>query len=175
MNIIIKKNKQNSRNSITIKKIEQLMKLNPNKVQNITSFYFENLIIDGKFLMLLNKLSLTELDSFYFIECEFYELNVLSAITYCKNLGFVKCGLTLDEIKVMLDWIKDWKIMDTLDLSGNLLGKKPIEFFKYLNWEIWWNILIKQFNISDNGFSAEFKVRMQEHNEWFENFLDIVQ
>ena len=167
-------NKQNRNNSITITKIEQLIQLKENKIKKIKSFYFKNLIVDNKFLINLMKLGLDDLDSFYFIECEFYELNILSAITYSRNVGFVRCGLSLDEIRVILDWIKDWKEMDTLDLSGNLLGKKPIEFFKYLNWNIWCAIYIKKFIISDNGFSAEFKVRMLEHNEWFKSFEDIV-
>ena len=169
----INKNKHKNINSITITESNQLFQLTQNQVKNVKSFFFNNLIIDNKFLKHLMKLSLDYLDSFYFIECTFYNLNVLSAVVYSKNAGFIRCGLSLEEIEIMLDWIKDWKKMDILDLSGNKLGRKPIEFFKYLNWNIWCGIFINKFILSDNGFSAEFKVRMLEHNEWFKSFNDI--
>ena len=168
------KNKTNKyNNSVIITNLNQLFSLTANQAKKIKSFYFENQIIDDKFLMHLTKLSLDELDNFYFIKCVFYEPNILSAIIYSKNVGFVNCDLSFEEISTLLEWIKDWKKMDTLDLSGNNIGRKQIEFFKWLNRNIWCNVYIKNFIISDNNFSAEFKVKMLEHNEWFKSFDNI--
>ena len=168
---MIKNKKQ--KNAINIKNPSQLFSLTQNQIKNIKSFYFENQLINDKFIMHLMKLSLDDMDDFYFIKCIFYEPNVLSTVTHCKNVGFVNCELSLDEIKIMLEWILDWKNMDILDLSGNNIGKSQIEFFKYLNRNIWCNVYIKNFIISDNNFSADFKVRMLEHNEWFKSFGNI--
>ena len=123
--------------------------------------------------MNLSKLSLEYLDNFYIINCNIYEPNILSSVFYIKNLGFVDCGLFFDEIKVILKWILDWKNIDTLDLSGNNLGKNQYEFFKWLNRNIWSNVYIKQFIISDNNFTTDFKVKMLEHNERFKSFDNI--
>ena len=170
----MKKNKNNKQKySITIKEPSQLFTLTQNQAKNIKSFYFINQLIDDKFLMHLTKLSLDNIDDFYFVKCIFYEPNVLSTVIHCNNVGFVDCELSLKEIEIMLEWILDWKNMDTLDLSGNNLGKNQIEFFKYLNRNIWCNVYIKNFIISDNNFSADFKVRMLEHNEWFKSFGNI--
>ena len=158
---------------IKIKDKEKFFSLTSNQVKNIKSFYFENQLIDDKFLMHLTKLSLDYLDNFYFIKCIFYEPNILSSIIYSTNIGFVNCGLSLDEIKIILNWILDWKNMDTLDLSGNNIGRSQYEFFKWLNRNIWCNVYIKNFIISDNNFTAEFKVKMLEHNEWFKSFDNI--
>ena len=166
-----KNNKKN--NSIIITDLNQLLSMTANQAKNIKSFYFKNQIIDNTFFNHLLKLSLVNLDSFYFIECVFNEPNILSAIIYSKNVGFVNCELSFEEISTMLEWIKDWKEMDTLDLSGNNLGRKQIEFFKWLNMNIWCHVYIKNFIISDNNFSADFKVRMLEHNEWFKSFDNI--
>ena len=123
--------------------------------------------------MNLTKLSLDYLDNLYFINCIIYEPNILSSIVYSKNIGFINCGLSLDEIKVILNWILDWKNIETLDLSGNNLGKNQYEFFKWLNRNIWYNVYIKNFIISDNNFTADFKVKILEHNEWFKSFENI--
>ena len=42
-------------------------------------------------------LGLDIVDDFYFIECYFKDLNILSTINYSKNLGFIKCGLYLED------------------------------------------------------------------------------
>ena len=167
------KKKRKNTNSIKIKELSEFFSLTSNKVKNIKSFYFENLLIDDNFLMHLTKLSLNNLDSFYFRKCIFYEPNVLSSIIYCKNIGFIDCGLSLVDIKSILEWILIWKKIDTLDLSGNNLGKNQMEFFKWLNRNIWCNIYIKNFILSDNNFTADFKIRMLEHNEWFKSFDNI--
>ena len=79
-------------------------------------------------------------NSFFFFGYRFFcfkDLNILSTINYSKNLGFIKCGLYLEDFAYLFSWFKDWNTLETLDLSGNKLGLQQMEFFKWLNMNLW--------------------------------------
>ena len=82
---------------IQISNSKQIYSLSSSKIKNIKSFYFQNLTIDGNILKQIMSLGLDIVDDFYFIECYFKDLNILSTINYSKNLGFIKCGLYLED------------------------------------------------------------------------------
>ena len=118
--------------------------------------------------------SLDRIDTLYFVDCNFQDLNILSTINYSKNLGFVRCGLYLEDIEYLLEWIKDWEYLETLDLSGNKLGMKEKEFFKWLNLNLWNRVHINNFILSENNFSEDFENRMDGHNNIYHSFEEIV-
>ena len=119
-------------------------------------------------------LGLDIVDDFYFIECYFKDLNILSTINYSKNLGFIRCGLYFEDFAYLFSWFKDWNNLETLDLSGNKLGIQQMEFFKWLNMNLWNKIYINKLILSDNNFSEIFEQRMISNNEWFKSFDEII-
>ena len=148
--------------------------LKESKAKDIKCFYFQNIIIDSGIIRQLMSFSLDKIDSLFFIDCSFKDLNILSTINYCKNLGFIRCGLYLEDIEYLLGWIKDWEILGTLDLTGNKLGMKGRDFFKWLNLNLWNKVYINNFILKENNFSEEFEKRMISHNEIYKSFDDIV-
>ena len=159
---------------IQISNSKQIYSLSSSKIKNIKSFYFQNLTIDGNILKQIMSLGLDIVDDFYFIECYFKDLNILSTINYSKNLGFIKCGLYLEDFAYLFSWFKDWNNLETLDLSGNKLGIQQMEFFKWLNMNLWNKIYINKLILSDNNFSEIFEQRIISNNEWFKSFDEII-
>ena len=147
--------------------------LTESKVKTKDSFYFQNIIIDSNIMRKLMSFSLDRIETLYFIECNFKDLNILSTINYCKTLGFIRCGLYLEDVEYLLEWIKDWEQMETLDLTGNKLGMKEKEFFQWLNFNLWNKVYINNFILSENNFSEDFEVRMQKHNKVYHSFDEI--
>ena len=169
-----KSNSENNNKIIYITDAKNFYSLTESKAKKIDSFYFQNIIIDSNIMRQLMSFSLDRIDSLYFIECNFKDLNILSTINYCKNLGFIKCGLYVEDFEYLLEWIKDWEKMETLDLTGNKLGMGEKEFFIWLNFNLWNKIYISNLILSENNISEKFEDRMQEHNEQFHSFGEII-
>ena len=89
-------------------------------------------------------------------------------------MGFVNCGLYVEDIEYLLGWIKDWGSLETLDLTGNKLGMGENEFFIWLNFNIWNKVHIDNLILEENNFSDDFEDRMIAHNETYKNFDEIV-
>ena len=167
------KNEVNNEN-IYITSTKKFYSLTESKVKEKKCFYFQNIIIDSNIMRQLMSFSLDKIDTLYFVDCNFHDLNILSTINYCKNLGFVRCGLYIEDIEYLLEWIKDWKILETLDLSGNKLGTDEREFFVWLNFNLWNKVHINKFILSENNFSEKFEDLMEEHNTKYESFNEII-
>ena len=169
--------KNNNINNNAILKITNpkiFFSLKESQVKRIKCFYFQNITIDSNIMKQLMCFSLDKIDTLYFIQCYFKDLNILSTINYCANLGFVNCGLYVEDIEYLLGWIKDWGRLETLDLSGNKLGMGENEFFIWLNFNIWNKVHIDNFILEENNFSDDFEDRMIAHNETYKNFDEIV-
>ena len=169
-----KNNNINNEAIITITNPKIFFSLKESQAKRIKCFYFQNIIIDSNIMKQLMSFSLDKIDTLYFIQCYFKDLNILSTINYCKNLGFLRCGLYLEDVEYLLEWIKDWENLETVDLTGNKLGMKEIEFFKWLNLNLWNKVYINNFILEENGFSEEFENRMISHNETYKSFDEIV-
>ena len=148
--------------------------LKESKAKDIKCFYFQNIIIDSGIMRQLMSFSLDKIDTLYFIDCNFHDLNILSTINYCKNLGFVRCGLYIEDIEYLLEWIKDWGNLEILDLSRNKLGTDENEFFIWLNFNLWNKVHINKFILSENNFSEKFQDLMEEHNSNYKSFDEII-
>ena len=168
------KNNINNDSNIYITSSKKFYSLSESKVKEKSAFYFQNIIIDSNIMRKLMSFSLDRIDTLYFVDCNFQDLNILSTINYSKNLGFVRCGLYLEDIEYLLEWIKDWEYLETLDLSGNKLGMKEKEFFKWLNLNLWNRVHINNFILSENNFSEDFENRMDDHNNIYHSFEEIV-
>ena len=168
------KNDINNNSNIYITSSKKFYSLTESKVKEKNSFYFQNIIIDSNIMRHLMSFSLDRIETLYFVDCNFQDLNILSTINHCKNLGFIRCGLYLEDIEYLLEWIKDWENLDTLDLSGNKIGMSEKEFFKWLNLNLWNRVHINNFILSENGFSEEFEDRMEKHNNIYHSFEEIV-
>ena len=166
--------KYNNDSNIYITSSKKFYSLSESKVKEKSAFYFQNIIIDSNIMRKLMSFSLDRIDTLYFVDCNFQDLNILSTINYSKNLGFVRCGLYLEDIEYLLEWIKDWEYLETLDLSGNKLGMKEKEFFKWLNLNLWNRVHINNFILSENNFSEDFENRMDDHNNIYHSFEEIV-
>ena len=169
-----KNNNINNEAIITITNPKIFFSLKESKAKRIKCFYFQNIIIDSNIMKQLMSFSLDKIDTLYFVDCNFHDLNILSTINYCKNLGFIRCGLYIEDIEYLLEWIKDWKILETLDLSGNKLGTDEREFFVWLNFNLWNKVHINKFILSENNFSEKFEDLMEEHNTKYESFNEII-
>ena len=175
-NVNFECNKYNEYNNskIYITNPKKFYSLTESNVKGKKSFYFQNIVIDSNIMRQLMSFNLDKIDSLYFIECNFQDLNILSTINYCKNFGFIRCGLYFEDFEYLLEWIKEWEFLETLDLSGNKLGMMEKDFFKWLNLNLWNRVHINHFILSDNGFSDEFEDRMEEHNNIYHSFEEIV-
>ena len=122
----------------------------------------------------LMSFSLDKIDTLYFIQCYFKDLNILSTINYCSNLGFVNCGLYVQDIEYLLGWIKDWEHLETLDLSGNKLGLDENEILIWLNFNLWNKVFIDNLILEGNNFSEDFEDKFIEHNETYKSFNEII-
>ena len=131
------KNDINNDSNIYITSSKKFYSLSESKVKEKSAFYFQNIIIDSNIMRKLMSFSLDRIDTLYFVDCNFHDLNILSTINYSKNLGFIKCGLYLEDFAYLFSWFKDWNNLETLDLSGNKLGIQQMEFFKWLNMNLW--------------------------------------
>ena len=169
-----KNNNINNEAIITITNPKIFFSLKESKAKRIKCFYFQNITIDSNIMKQLMSFSLDKIDTLYFVDCNFHDLNILSTINYCKNLGFIRCGLYIEDIEYLLEWIKDWKILETLDLSGNKLGTDEREFFVWLNFNLWNKVHINKFILSENNFSEKFEDLMEEHNTKYESFNEII-
>ena len=169
-----KNNNENNKENIFITSDKKFYSLTESKVKGKKHFYFQNIIIDSNIMRQLMNFSLDKIDTLYFIDCNFHDLNILSTINYCKNLGFVRCGLYIEDIEYLLEWIKDWEILETLDLSGNKLETDENEFFIWLNFNLWNKVHINKFILSENNFSEKFQDLMEEHNSNYKSFDEII-
>ena len=148
--------------------------LKESQAKRIKCFYFQNIIIDSNIMKQLMSFSLDKIDTLYFIQCYFKDLNILSTINYCSNLGFVNCGLYVQDIEYLLGWIKDWEHLETLDLSGNKLGLDENEFLIWLNFNLWNKVFIDNLILEGNNFSEDFEDKFIEHNETYKSFNEII-
>ena len=169
-----KNNNINNEAIITITNPKIFFSLKESKAKRIKCFYFQNIIIDSNIMKQLMSFSLDKIDTLYFIQCYFKDLNILSTINYCSNLGFVNCGLYVQDIEYLLGWIKDWEHLETLDLSGNKLGLDENEFLIWLNFNLWNKVFIDNLILEGNNFSEEFEDKFIEHNETYKSFNEII-
>ena len=171
----MKKNNNISNEAIiTITNPKIFFSLKESQAKRIKCFYFQNIIIDSNIMKQLMSFSLDKIDTLYFIQCYFKDLNILSTINYCKNLGFVRCGLYIEDIEYLLGWIKDWEHLETLDLSGNKLGLDENEFLIWLNFNLWNKVYIDSIILEGNNFSEDFEDKFIEHNETYKSFNEII-
>ena len=171
----MKKNNNISNEAIiTITNPKIFFSLKESKAKRIKCFYFQNIIIDSNIMKQLMSFSLDKIDTLYFIQCYFKDLNILSTINYCSNLGFVNCGLYVQDIEYLLGWIKDLEHLETLDLSGNKLGLDENEFLIWLNFNLWNKVFIDNLILEGNNFSEEFEDKFIEHNETYKSFNEII-
>ena len=169
-----KNNNINNEAIITITNPKIFFSLKESKAKRIKCFYFQNIIIDSNIMKQLMSFSLDKIDTLYFIQCYFKDLNILSTINYCSNLGFVNCGLYVQDIEYLLGWIKDWEHLETLDLSGNKLGLDQNEFLIWLNFNLWNKVFIDNLILEGNNFSEDFEDKFIEHNETYKSFNEII-
>ena len=169
-----KNNNINNEAIITITNPKIFFSLKESKAKRIKCFYFQNIIIDSNIMKQLMSFSLDKIDTLYFIQCYFKDLNILSTINYCSNLGFVNCGLYVQDIEYLLGWIKDWEHLETLNLSGNKLGLDENEFLIWLNFNLWNKVFIDNLILEGNNFSEEFEDKFIEHNETYKSFNEII-
>ena len=169
-----KNNNINNEAIITITNPKIFFSLKESQAKRIKCFYFQNIIIDSNIMKQLMSFSLDKIDTLYFIQCYFKDLNILSTINYCSNLGFVNCGLYVQDIEYLLGWIKDWEHLETLDLSGNKLGLDENEFLIWLNFNLWNKVFIDNLILEGNNFSEEFEDKFIEHNETYKSFNEII-
>ena len=169
-----KNNNINNDAIITITNPKIFFSLKESKAKRIKCFYFQNIIIDSNIMKQLMNFSLDKIDTLYFIQCYFKDLNILSTINYCSNLGFVNCGLYVQDIEYLLGWIKDWEHLETLDLSGNKLGLDENEFLIWLNFNLWNKVFIDNLILEGNNFSEDFEDKFIEHNETYKSFNEII-
>ena len=169
-----KNNNINNEAIITITNPKIFFSLKESKAKRIKCFYFQNIIIDSNIMKQLISFSLDKIDTLYFIQCYFKDLNILSTINYCSNLGFVNCGLYVQDIEYLLGWIKDWEHLETLDLSGNKLGLDENEFLIWLNFNLWNKVFIDNLILEGNNFSEDFEDKFIEHNETYKSFNEII-
>ena len=169
-----KNNNINNEAIITITNPKIFFSLKESQAKRIKCFYFQNIIIDSNIMKQLMSFSLDKIDTLYFIQCYFKDLNILSTINYCSNLGFVNCGLYVQDIEYLLGWIKDWEHLETLDLSGNKLGLDENEFLIWLNFNLWNKVFIDNLILKGNNFSEEFEDKFIEHNETYKSFNEII-
>ena len=169
-----KNNNINNEAIITITNPKIFFSLKESKAKRIKCFYFQNIIIDSNIMKQLMSFSLDKIDTLYFIQCYFKDLNILSTINYCSNLGFVNCGLYVQDIEYLLGWIKDWEHLETLDLSGNKLGLDENEFLIWLNFNLWNKVFIDNLILEGNNFSEDFEDKFIEHNETYKSFNEII-
>ena len=148
--------------------------LKESQAKRIKCFYFQNIIIDSNIMKQLMSFSLDKIDTLYFIQCYFKDLNILSTINYCSNLGFINCGLYIEDIEYLLGWITDWEHLETLDLSGNKLGLDENEFLIWLNFNLWNKVYIDSIILEGNNFSEDFEDKFIEHNETYKSFNEII-
>ena len=168
----MKKNKNINNNAIiTITNPKLFYSLKESQAKRIKCFYFQNIIIDSNIMKQLMSFSLDKIDTLYFIQCYFKDLNILSTINYCANLGFVDCGLYVQDIEYLLGWIKDWEHLETLDLSGNKIGMDENEFLIWLNFNLWNKVFIDNIILERNNFSEKFIDKFIEHNETINEFF----
>ena len=171
----MKKNNNIINNSIiTITNPKIFYSLKESQAKGIKCFYFQNIIIDSNILRQLMSFSLDKIDSLYFIQCYFKDLNILSTINYCANIGFVNCGLYVQDIEYLLGWIKDWEHLETLDLSGNKIGMDENEFLIWINFNLWNKVFIDKLILEGNNFSEKFEDKFLEHNETYKSFNEII-
>ena len=171
----MKKNNNISNEAIiTITNPKIFFSLKESQAKRIKCFYFQNIIIDSNIMKQLMSFSLDKIDTLYFIQCYFKDLNILSTINYCSNLGFVNCGLYVQDIEYLLGWIKDWEHLEILDLSGNKLGLDENEFLIWLNFNLWNKVFIDNLILEGNNFSEEFEDKFIEHNETYKSFNEII-
>ena len=171
----MKKNNNISNEAIiTITNPKIFFSLKESQAKRIKCFYFQNIIIDSNIMKQLMSFSLDKIDTLYFIQCYFKDLNILSTINYCSNLGFVNCGLYVQDIEYLLGWIKDWEHLETLDLSGNKLGLDENEFLIWLNFNLWNKVFIDNLILEGNNFSEDFEDKFIEHNETYKSFNEII-
>ena len=169
-----KNNNINNEAIITITNPKIFFSLKESQAKRIKCFYFQNIIIDSNILKQLMSFSLDKIDTLYFIQCYFKDLNILSTINYCSNLGFVNCGLYVQDIEYLLGWIKDWEHLETLDLSGNKLGLDENEFLIWLNFNLWNKVFIDKLILEGNNFSEKYIDKFIEHNETYKSFNEII-
>ena len=169
-----KNNNINNDAIITITNPKIFFSLKESQAKRIKCFYFQNIIIDSNIMKQLMSFSLDKIDTLYFIQCYFKDLNILSTFNYCSNLGFVNCGLYVQDIEYLLGWIKDWEHLETLDLSGNKLGLDENEFLIWLNFNLWNKVFIDNLILEGNNFSEEFEDKFIEHNETYKSFNEII-
>ena len=169
-----KNNNINNEAIITITNPKIFFSLKESQAKRIKCFYFQNIIIDSNIMKQLMSFSLDKIDTLYFIQCYFKDLNILSTINYCSNLGFVNCGLYVQDIEYFLGWIKDWEHLETLDLSGNKLGLDENEFLIWLNFNLWNKVFIDNLILEGNNFSEDFEDKFIEHNETYKSFNEII-
>ena len=171
----MKKNNNISNEAIiTITNPKIFFSLKESQAKRIKCFYFQNIIIDSNIMKQLMSFSLDKIDTLYFIQCYFKDLNILSTINYCSNLGIVNCGLYVQDIEYLLGWIKDWEHLETLDLSGNKLGLDENEFLIWLNFNLWNKVFIDNLILEGNNFSEDFEDKFIEHNETYKSFNEII-
>ena len=168
-----KNNNINNNAIITITNPKIFFSLKESKAKRIKCFYFQNITIDSNIMKQLMSFSLDKIDTLYFIQCYFKDLNILSTINYCSNLGFIDCGLYIEDIEYLLGWIKDWEHLETLDLSMNKLGKDENEFLIWLNFNLWNKVYIDSIILERNNFSEDFQNKFIAHNETYKSFNEI--
>ena len=169
-----KNNNINNNAIITITNPKIFYSLKESQAKRIKCFYFQNITIDSNIMKQLMSFSLDKIDTLYFIQCYFKDLNILSTINYCSNLGFINCGLYIEDIEYLLGWITDWEHLETLDLSGNKLGKDENEFLIWLNFNLWNKVYIDSIILEGNNFSEDFQDKFIAHNETYKSFNEIV-
>ena len=169
-----KNNNINNEAIITITNPKIFFSLKESKAKRIKCFYFQNIIIDSNIMRHLMSFSLDRIGTLYFVNCNFQDLNILSTINYCSNLGFVNCGLYVQDIEYLLGWIKDWEHLEILDLSGNKLGLDENEFLIWLNFNLWNKVFIDNLILEGNNFSEDFEDKFIEHNETYKSFNEII-
>ena len=134
----------------------QLLAISPEKANIIKSLRIENQVIDFDFVDFFSWFG--ELNSLYFYKC-LVDSATLSNVRHATVLGIVDCNLTPYDAKSVLEPIKNWNYIETLDLSHNKLGSNPEEFFE-LNHSMVEAITVYNFILSDNGISEKVKDRI---------------
>ena len=118
---------------LTITERNQFFSINEKQGNQIKSLRIENQSIDEEIVREFCKFN-DELEKLYFVNYFFssiYVSFVLSNFPGIKKIGFIRCNLSYDILKLLLCAAAPYNNFDSLDLTGNGLGKDSIYSLKF--------------------------------------------
>ena len=138
---------------VVIKERSQLLSIEYEQLKKIKSLRIENQIIDKD---LWFKITLIDkLESLYFLNCNIGTDIYLCDVPHVSKIGFIKCGLTSEKLKEILNTLMSYSYIDILDLSENKLGENPELLIKMIELCFRNAKEIKTLILFDNGFNKK--------------------